>query len=61
MERYEIIPTPRLAETHAVPGSKSYTNRALTIQRWHADRVRYTARLRATIHTWRVKPSSTSV
>ena len=31
MERYEIIPTPRIAETHAVPGSKSYTNRALTI------------------------------
>src|SRR5205809_1512846 len=31
MERYEIIPTSRLAETHAVPGSKSYTNRALTI------------------------------
>src|SRR5438552_3379482 len=31
MERVEIIPTPRIAETHAVPGSKSYTNRALTI------------------------------
>jgi len=31
MERYEIIPTSRIAETHAVPGSKSYTNRALTI------------------------------
>jgi len=31
MERYEIIPTPRIVETHAVPGSKSYTNRALTI------------------------------
>src|SRR5262245_55063714 len=31
MERYEIIPTSRLAETHVVPGSKSYTNRALTM------------------------------
>jgi 3-phosphoshikimate 1-carboxyvinyltransferase len=31
MERYEIIPTSQIAETHAVPGSKSYTNRALTI------------------------------
>src|SRR5919198_3618226 len=31
MERYEIIPTSHIAETHAVPGSKSYTNRALTI------------------------------
>ena len=31
MERVEIIPTPHIAETHAVPGSKSYTNRALTI------------------------------
>ena len=31
MDRLEIVPTPRLASTHAVPGSKSYTNRALTI------------------------------
>ncbi len=31
MERCTIIPTPRIADTHAVPGSKSYTNRALTI------------------------------
>lgn len=31
MERIEIIPTRRIADTHAVPGSKSYTNRALTI------------------------------
>src|SRR3989454_2272897 len=31
MERLEIIPTSRIAATHAVPGSKSYTNRALTI------------------------------
>jgi 3-phosphoshikimate 1-carboxyvinyltransferase len=31
MERLEIVPTPRLASTHTVPGSKSYTNRALTI------------------------------
>jgi len=31
MERLEIIPTARIAATHAVPGSKSYTNRALTI------------------------------
>jgi 3-phosphoshikimate 1-carboxyvinyltransferase len=31
MERFEIIPTHTLAKTHAVPGSKSYTNRALTI------------------------------
>ena len=31
MERIEIIPTPGIAPQHAVPGSKSYTNRALTI------------------------------
>ena len=31
MERLEILPTRHLATTHAVPGSKSYTNRALTI------------------------------
>lgn len=31
MERFEIIPTRTLARTHAVPGSKSYTNRALTL------------------------------
>lgn len=31
MERLEILPTHSLAPTHAVPGSKSYTNRALTI------------------------------
>lgn len=31
MERLEIVPTPRIANTHAVPGSKSYTNRALTL------------------------------
>ena len=31
MERLEIVPTSRIAATHAVPGSKSYTNRALTI------------------------------
>jgi 3-phosphoshikimate 1-carboxyvinyltransferase len=31
MERLDILPTSRLASTHAVPGSKSYTNRALTI------------------------------
>jgi 3-phosphoshikimate 1-carboxyvinyltransferase len=31
MESLEILPTSRLASTHTVPGSKSYTNRALTI------------------------------
>ena len=31
MERLEIVPTRHIADTHAVPGSKSYTNRALTI------------------------------
>src|SRR5262249_3723029 len=31
MERLEIIPASRIAAMHAVPGSKSYTNRALTI------------------------------
>lgn len=31
MECLEIIPSSRLASAHAVPGSKSYTNRALTI------------------------------
>lgn len=31
MERLEIIPAVGIAKTHAVPGSKSYTNRALTI------------------------------
>jgi 3-phosphoshikimate 1-carboxyvinyltransferase len=31
MERLEILPTPRIATSHMVPGSKSYTNRALTI------------------------------
>lgn len=31
MECLEIVPTSHLAVTHAVPGSKSYTNRALTI------------------------------
>lgn len=31
MERLAILPTSRLASRHAVPGSKSYTNRALTI------------------------------
>lgn len=31
MECLEIIPTTGIARTHAVPGSKSYTNRALTI------------------------------
>ena len=31
MERIEVIPTPGIAPEHAVPGSKSYTNRALTI------------------------------
>lgn len=31
MESLEVIPTSCLVETHAVPGSKSYTNRALTI------------------------------
>jgi 3-phosphoshikimate 1-carboxyvinyltransferase len=31
MERLEILPTSRLADTHTIPGSKSYTNRALTI------------------------------
>ena len=31
MERIEVIPTPGIAPQHAVPGSKSYTNRALTI------------------------------
>ncbi len=31
MDRLEIIPTQSLASRHRVPGSKSYTNRALTI------------------------------
>lgn len=31
MERLEIVPTRHIADAHAVPGSKSYTNRALTI------------------------------
>jgi 3-phosphoshikimate 1-carboxyvinyltransferase len=31
MERIEVIPTPGIAPEHAVPGSKSYTNRAFTI------------------------------
>lgn len=31
MECFEIVPTPRIAAAHAVPGSKSYTNRALVI------------------------------
>lgn len=31
MERIEVIPTPGITPEHAVPGSKSYTNRALTI------------------------------
>ena len=31
MERIEVIPTPGITPQHAVPGSKSYTNRALTI------------------------------
>lgn len=31
MECIEVIPTPGIAPQHAVPGSKSYTNRALTI------------------------------
>lgn len=31
MERLEVLPTRHIASTHAVPGSKSYTNRALTI------------------------------
>src|SRR5215813_4550989 len=31
MERLEIVPASRITDTHAVPGSKSYTNRALTI------------------------------
>ena len=31
MAHLEIVPTSRIADTHAVPGSKSYTNRALTI------------------------------
>ena len=31
MERIKVIPTPGIAPEHAVPGSKSYTNRALTI------------------------------
>ncbi len=31
MERLEIVPTASLAAQHQVPGSKSYTNRALTI------------------------------
>jgi 3-phosphoshikimate 1-carboxyvinyltransferase len=31
MQGVEIVPTGRIAPTHAVPGSKSYTNRALTI------------------------------
>ena len=48
----------RIAETHAVPGSKSYTNRALTIAALARGRVRCTARWRATIRTWRVKPQA---
>ena len=31
MERLAIVPTPHIATEHAVPGSKSYTNRALII------------------------------
>jgi 3-phosphoshikimate 1-carboxyvinyltransferase len=31
MERLEIFPVQQLADTHTIPGSKSYTNRALTI------------------------------
>ena len=31
MERLEILPVHRVEATHTVPGSKSYTNRALTI------------------------------
>ena len=31
MERIEVIPTPGITPEHAVPGSKSYTNRALAI------------------------------
>ena len=31
MERIEVIPTAGIAPEHAVPGSKSYTNRALAI------------------------------
>jgi 3-phosphoshikimate 1-carboxyvinyltransferase len=31
MDRLEIIPTRRIVPTHGVPGSKSYTNRALII------------------------------
>jgi len=31
MELLEIVPSPRIVDTHVVPGSKSYTNRALTI------------------------------
>jgi 3-phosphoshikimate 1-carboxyvinyltransferase len=31
MERLEILPAQRIADTHTIPGSKSYTNRALTI------------------------------
>jgi 3-phosphoshikimate 1-carboxyvinyltransferase len=31
MERLEVLPAHRIARTHSVPGSKSYTNRALTI------------------------------
>ena len=31
MQRIEVIPSPGIAPEHAVPGSKSYTNRALTI------------------------------
>jgi 3-phosphoshikimate 1-carboxyvinyltransferase len=31
MEYLEIVPTRRIADSHTVPGSKSYTNRALTI------------------------------
>ncbi|GIX48681.1 MAG: hypothetical protein KatS3mg131_2892 [Candidatus Tectimicrobiota bacterium] len=31
MERLEVLPARRLAPQHAVPGSKSYTNRALTL------------------------------
>jgi 3-phosphoshikimate 1-carboxyvinyltransferase len=31
MKCLEILPAQRLADTHTIPGSKSYTNRALTI------------------------------
>ena len=31
MQRIEVIPSPGIAPEHAVPGSKSYTNRALAI------------------------------